>query len=90
MDGVYEQKAESKSVTELLSKFSTEELIEALKLKQDVQVKDTTEETWAIKYDLTKVNKYCLLINNCNPAYIESYKRILEVEQRIYAGGCCD
>ncbi|HFK1722004.1 hypothetical protein CN300_19800 [Bacillus thuringiensis] len=90
MDGVYEQKAESKSVIELLSKFSTVELIEALKVKQDVQVNDTTEETWAIKYDLTKVKKYCLLINNCNPAYIESYKRILEVEQRIYAGGCCD
>ncbi|MFN6790043.1 hypothetical protein [Bacillus cereus] len=90
MNGVYEQKAESKSVIELLSKFSTVELIEALKLKQDVQVNDTAEETWAIKYDLTKVKKYCLLINNCNPAYIERYKRILEVEQRIYAGDCCD
>ncbi|MGR5996702.1 hypothetical protein ACT7DF_07300 [Bacillus cereus] len=90
MDGVYEQKAESKSVTELLAKFSTEDLIEALKLKQDVQINHTTEETWAIKYDLTKVKKYCLLINNCNPAYIESYKKILEVEQRLYSGGCCD
>ncbi|EJQ36738.1 hypothetical protein IEC_03069 [Bacillus toyonensis] len=94
MDGVYEQKAEFKSVIELLSKFSTEELIEALKLKQDVQINDTTEETWAIKYDLTKVKKYCLLINNCNPAYIESYKRSLEFDQRmlerIYDGGCCE
>ncbi|MCU5039311.1 hypothetical protein FC702_32085 [Bacillus cereus] len=90
MDGVYEQKSESKSVTELLSKFSTEELIEALKLKRDVQINHTTEATWAIKYDLTKVKKYCLLINNCNPAYIESYKRILEVEQHLYSGGCCD
>ncbi|MDC2863854.1 hypothetical protein [Bacillus sp. BP-3] len=92
MDGVYEEKAETKSVIELLSKFSTDELIEALKLKKDVQVNDTTEETWRIQYDLTKVKRYCLLINNCNPAYIESYKRSLEVDQRmlkrIYAGDC--
>lgn len=90
MDGVYEEKAESKNTVELLSKFSTEELVEALKLKQDVQVNETTEETWAIKYDLTKVMKYCLHINNCNPVYINSYKRILEVEQCLYSGGYCD
>ncbi|PED96037.1 hypothetical protein CON90_07210 [Bacillus toyonensis] len=88
MDGVYEQKAELKSVTELLSKFSTEELIEALKLKQDVQVNEMTEATWSVKYDLTKVKKYCLLINNCNPAYIESYRKILEVEQHLDSGSC--
>ncbi|TKI39477.1 hypothetical protein [Bacillus mycoides] len=90
MDGVYAQKAESKSVIELLFKFSTEELIESLKLKKDVQFNRTTEETWSIKYDQTKVKKYCLLINNCNPAYIKSYKRILEAERCLFAGDCCD
>ncbi|MEN1934209.1 hypothetical protein AAIE21_01070 [Paenibacillus sp. 102] len=78
MDGVYEEKAEFKSVIELLSKFPTEELIEALKLKEDVQVNNTTKETWRIQYDLTKAKKYCLLINNCDVNYIESYKRYLE------------
>ncbi|PEN77538.1 hypothetical protein CN539_00680 [Bacillus toyonensis] len=90
MDGVYEQQVESKSVTEFLYNFSTQEFMEALKLKQGVQVNDTTEETWAIKYDLTKVKQYCLLINNCNLAYIESYKRALEVDKRIYVGGYCE
>lgn len=90
MGGVYEKKVEFKCAIELLSKFSTEEMIEALKLKYDVQVNNTTEQTWSIKYNLTKVKKNCLLINNCNPTYIESYKRVLEAECHLFIGDYFD
>ncbi|PEA85683.1 hypothetical protein CON71_34390 [Bacillus thuringiensis] len=76
MDGIYEKRVESKCTIELLSKFSTDELIEVLKLKEGMQINDTIKKTWSIKYDLTKVKKYCLLINNCNPAYIKGYKKV--------------
>ncbi|MGH0669290.1 hypothetical protein [Bacillus paranthracis] len=89
MDGVYEAKVESQSVIEILSKFSTEELVEALRLKEDVQANDTTEETCAVKYDLTKVKKYCLLINNCDVELVQR-KRLQEAQRYLYAGGCCD
>ncbi|MGM1444887.1 hypothetical protein ACS2BO_13275 [Bacillus cereus group sp. BceL305] len=90
MEGVYEQKAESKSVIELLSKFSTEELIEALKQKEDVQYRDTTKDTWRVQYDLTKVKKYCLLINNCDVELVQGILRLREAERQLYAGSCCD
>lgn len=83
-NGIQEEKVEHKDVLEVLSKFTTEELIEALKQKEDVQINNTTKETWAIKYDLTKVKKYCLLINNCDVNYIESCKRYLEAEQLFW------
>lgn len=88
--GVRIEKVERKDVLEVLSKFSTEELIEALRLKEDVQANDTTEETCAVKYDLTKVKKYCLLINNCDVELVQRNLRLQEAQRYLHAGGCCD
>ncbi|WP_459503068.1 hypothetical protein [Bacillus sp. C1] len=86
-NGVYIEKVEHKDVLEVLSKFSTEELIEALKLKQDVQVHDTTKDMYAVTMDLTKVNKHVVVINNCDPNVVEHRKRIMEAEMIRFAGG---
>ncbi|QWG81202.1 MULTISPECIES: hypothetical protein [Bacillus cereus group] len=59
---------------EVLSKFSTKELIEALKLKEDVQITETGEDAYKISLDLLKVKKHVLVINNCNPKLIEHAK----------------
>lgn len=83
-NGIQEEKVEHKDVLEVLSKFSTQELIEALKIKEDVQVADTSKDAWRVQYDLTKVKKYCLLINNCDVNYIESCKRYSEAEQLFW------
>ncbi|WP_242300274.1 hypothetical protein [Bacillus cereus group sp. BfR-BA-01448] len=73
-------------VEEALSSFSTEELIEALKLKEDVQVTDTSEDVYRISMDLMKVKKHVLVINNYNPSVVEQRRR----EMDRFAGGCCD
>jgi len=88
--GVQIEKVEQKDVVEVLSRFSTKELIEALKQKEDVQIADTSEDTWRVQYDLTKVKKYCLLINNCDVELVQGIWRLQEAERQIYAGGCCD
>lgn len=78
----------NKDESELLSTFSTEELVEALKLKEDVQIAETTEDAYKISLDLMKVNKHVLVINNCNPQLVERNRRIMEAERLFYAGGC--
>ncbi|HFJ9344237.1 TPA: hypothetical protein ACGW5N_005701 [Bacillus mobilis] len=90
MDGVYEQKAESKSVIELLSKFSTEELIGALAIKEDVQVHSTTEDTYKVSMDLMKVKKHVLVINNCDPQLVERRRMAFDADILRFAGGCRD
>ncbi|MEC2945786.1 hypothetical protein V2151_28280 [Bacillus cereus] len=90
MNGVCVEKIVHKDVVEVLSKFSTKELIEALKLKEDVQIADTTKDTWRIQYDLTKVKKYCLLINNCDVELVQHILRLQEAERQLHAGGWCE
>ncbi|PES79063.1 hypothetical protein CN327_09670 [Bacillus cereus] len=63
---------------EVLSKLSTKELIEALKLKEDVQITETGENAYKLSIDLLKVKKHVLVINNCNPKLIEHQSRVLE------------
>lgn len=86
MDGIYEEKVEGKSVTELLSKFSTEELIEALKQKEDVQSHDTNEEIYGIRFDLTKTKKHILVVNNCDVKLVEHRLGMIKEEQAFWAG----
>lgn len=87
MDGVYEKKVQTKDVLELLSKFSTEELTEALRLKEDVQVVATNEDAHELGMDLLVVKKHVLVINNCKPQLVENRKRIMEAEKLWYNGG---
>ncbi|WP_257149749.1 hypothetical protein [Bacillus cereus] len=63
---------------EVLSKFSTEELIEALRLKEDVQIADTREGTYEVSMNLMKAKKHVLVINNCNPKLIEHQRKVSE------------
>ncbi|MED0945394.1 hypothetical protein [Bacillus mycoides] len=77
-------------VGEVLSKFSTEELIEVLTLKEDVQVHNTTEDTYKVSMNLMEVKKHVLVINNCNPQLVEHRRRVLDAEMIRFAGSCCD
>jgi predicted Rdx family selenoprotein len=86
--GVYEERVERKDVLEVLSKFSTKELIEALKLKEDVQIADTSEDTYKISMDLMEVKKHVLVINNCDPQLVEHQRRALEANMIWFASGC--
>ncbi|MED1011425.1 hypothetical protein P4T54_30250 [Bacillus mycoides] len=88
--GVYEERVEHKDVLEVLSNFSTKELIEALNLKDDVQVHNTSEDTYKVSMDLMEVKKHVLVINNCNPQLVEHRGRVMEAEMIQFAGGCCD
>ncbi|ACJ81405.1 MULTISPECIES: hypothetical protein [Bacillus] len=90
MNGTLVEKIVHKDAVEVLSKFSTKELIEALKLKEDVQITDTSEDVYRVQYDLTKAKKYCLLINNCDVESVQGILRLQEAERQLYAGGCCD
>ncbi|WP_260985599.1 hypothetical protein [Bacillus thuringiensis] len=89
-DGVYSEKVEHKDVVEVLSKFSSEELIEALKLKEDMQIADTTEDAYKLSLNLMEVKKHVLVINNCNPQLVERRRRDLEVAMSYFAGSCGD
>ncbi|HDR3483936.1 TPA: hypothetical protein QCN90_001104 [Bacillus pacificus] len=80
---INEHKIEHTNVLEVLSKFSTEELIEALKLKEDVQAHETTEDTYKVSMDLTEVKKHVLVINNCNPHLVERRRMLLEVDRYL-------
>lgn len=84
--GVHIEKVEHKDVLEVLSKFSTEELIEALKQKEDVQAHDTTEETHGIRFDLTKTKKHILVVNNCDVELVRHRFRLMEEERIFWAG----
>ncbi|PFC53258.1 hypothetical protein CN297_09405 [Bacillus cereus] len=88
MNGTLVEKIVHKDAVEVLSKFSTKELIEALKLKEDVQVTDTSQDVYRVQYDLTKTKKYCLLINNCDVELVQGILRLQEAERQLYAGGC--
>ncbi|WP_235676328.1 hypothetical protein [Bacillus mycoides] len=89
-NGVYTEKVERKDVLEVLSKFSTEELIEALTLKENVQITETDEDTYKVSMDLMKVKKHVLVINNCNPQLVERRRRALDADMVWFAGGCRD
>ncbi|MGE6541210.1 hypothetical protein [Bacillus luti] len=88
--GVNIEKVEHKDILEVLSKFSTEELIEALTLKVDVQITRTDEEAYKVSMDLMKVKKHVLVINNCNPQLVERRRRALDADTLWFAGGCRD
>lgn len=88
--GMYVERVEHKDVLEVLSKFSTKELIEVLRLKEDVQITDTSEDTYKISMDLMKVKKHVLVINNCNPQLVEHQRIVLDAEMIRFTGGCCD
>ncbi|MGE6501855.1 hypothetical protein ACQKF0_16185 [Bacillus wiedmannii] len=90
MNGTLVEKIVHKDAVEVLSKFSTKELIEALKLKEDVQITDTSQDVYRVQYDLAKTKKYCLLINNCDVELVQGILRLQEAERQLYAGGCCD
>ncbi|AUZ32898.1 hypothetical protein C1T27_05470 [Bacillus licheniformis] len=79
-----EEKFELKDAIELLSKFSTKELIEALELREDVQVVDTDEDVYKVSMDLFKVKKHVLLINNCNKELVERRKELLDIETKFW------
>ncbi len=89
LTGVRMEKIEHKDVLEVLSKFSTKELIEALKLKEDVQIAETNEDTYTVCMDLMEVKKHVLVINNCNPQVVEQQRRVLDAEMIRFAG-CCE
>ncbi|MED1093920.1 hypothetical protein [Bacillus paramycoides] len=86
-NGIREDKIEHKDVLTALSKFSTKELVEALKLKEDVQIADTNEDTYKVSMDLMKVKKHVLVINNCNPQLVEPQRRVLEADMIRFADG---
>ncbi|HDR7590431.1 hypothetical protein BW899_11100 [Bacillus mycoides] len=91
MNGMHAERVEGKEVLEVLSKFSSEELIEALKQKEDVKIADTNEDTYKISMDLMKVKKHVLVINNCNPDLVGHRRKMLEAEMIWFAGSsCCD
>ncbi|MDM5258867.1 hypothetical protein [Bacillus toyonensis] len=89
-NGVCLEKVEHKDILEILSKFSTEELIEALTLKEDVQITKTGEDAYKVSMDLMKVKKHVLVINNCNPQLVERRRRALDADMVWFAGGCRD
>ncbi|HDR7455161.1 TPA: hypothetical protein QCX53_005315 [Bacillus cereus] len=76
--GVYEERVEHKNLLQVLSKFSTKEVIQALKCKEDMQITDTNKDTYKVSMNLMEVKKHVLVINNCNPQL---------VEHRRFAGG---
>ncbi|WIG29978.1 hypothetical protein [Bacillus toyonensis] len=88
--GVHIKKLERKEVVEVPSKFSTEGLIEALKLKEDVQIADTSEDTYKVSMDLIEVKTHVLVINNCNPQLVEHRRRTFEADMIRFAGSYCD
>ncbi|PGW89983.1 hypothetical protein COE32_24570 [Bacillus cereus] len=79
-NGIQEEKINRKDVLEVLSKFSTKELIEALELREDVQVVDTDENVYKVSMDLFKVKKHVLLINNCNTELVERQRELFKCE----------
>ncbi|PEV76354.1 hypothetical protein [Bacillus cereus] len=84
MDGVYKEKVSPEDVLKVLSKFSTEELTEALKLKEDIQIVDTDEDVYMVSMDLFKVKKHVLLINNCNKELVERQRKLLDIETEFW------
>lgn len=80
MDGVYKEKVSPEDVLKVLSKFSTEELTEALKLKEDIQIVDTSSSVYMVSMDLFKVKKHVLLINNCNKELVERQRELFKHE----------
>lgn len=88
LTGVRMEKVENKDVLEVLSKFSTKELIEALKLKEDVQIAETKEDTYMVSMDLMEVKKHVLVINNCDPQVVEQRRRVFDAEMIRFAGSC--
>ncbi|MCZ6944482.1 hypothetical protein EJ131_29245 [Bacillus mycoides] len=89
-NGVCLEKVEHKDILEVLSKFSTEELIEALTIKEDVQVHNTTEDTYKVSMNLMEVKRHVLVINNCNPQLVEHRRKVLDAEMIGFAGSYCD
>ncbi|HDR7685308.1 TPA: hypothetical protein QCX85_000652 [Bacillus toyonensis] len=90
-NGVCIEKVEHKDVLEVLTKFSTEELIEALKQKEDVQFHNTIEDTYKISMNLMMVKRHVFLfINNCNPQVVEHSSRVLNAEMIRFGVGCND
>lgn len=55
-----------------LSSFSTSDLIEALRIREDVHVPKTDEEVYRIEIDLFEAKKYTIVENNCD---VELVKR---------------
>ncbi|WP_259417650.1 hypothetical protein [Bacillus toyonensis] len=89
-NGVCLEKLENKNVVGVLSKFSTEELIEALNQKEDVQVYNTTEDTYKVSMNLMEVKKHVLVISNCKPQLVEHRRRVVDAEIIQFADGRCD
>ncbi|MEK4501174.1 hypothetical protein [Bacillus sp. FSL R12-0069] len=83
-NGIHEEKVELKDAIELLSKFSTKELIEALELREDVQVVDTDVDVYKVSMDLFKVKKHVLVINNCNKELVERQRELLDIETKFW------
>ncbi|PFL23316.1 hypothetical protein COJ07_06560 [Bacillus cereus] len=81
---------EDGSFGKVLSKLSTEELIEVLKLKEDVQVIDTSEDIYEVRLDLMEVKKHVVVTNNCNHQLVERQRRALQSEMNYFTGVCRD
>lgn len=80
---IREDKIERDEVLAVLSKFKTKELIEALKLKEDVQICTASEDAFGLHLDLLKVKKYVLVMNNCNPQLVGYRKRLMEARRLL-------
>lgn len=52
---MYEERVEHKDLLRVQSKFSTKELIQALKLKEDMQITATNEDTYKVSTNLMGV-----------------------------------
>ncbi|PGV06882.1 hypothetical protein COD81_15435 [Bacillus cereus] len=64
------EKENKRNVT--LSSFSTSDLIEALRIREDVHVPKTDEGIYRIEIDLFEAKKYTIVENNCD---VELVKR---------------
>ncbi|MED0983033.1 hypothetical protein P4T48_27025 [Bacillus paramycoides] len=86
MSGIHERKIDNAKVLDILSKFTTEELIEALRIKDDVHVVDTSEDTFKVEMDLFKAEKYNFVISNCNKELVDSRRKLMELEMDFWNG----
>lgn len=66
------EKENRQKVSLSLSNFSTSDLIEALRIREDVHVSKTNEEVYRVEIDLFKAKKYTIVENNCD---VELVKR---------------
>ncbi|OFC75871.1 hypothetical protein [Bacillus thuringiensis] len=69
-----------------LSNYSTSDLIEDLRIREDVHVAKTDAEVYKVEIDLFKAKKYTIVENNCDMELVKRRRASLDEELRIFAG----